>query len=95
MLPCPDSGQLFGVSCSALLGGALRAEKRRELFDGDTCLADQGAKRTLGDFAVIGNRKPAERGITVAEDDVTALLTIDFVPEPAKCSNGFAAGDSR
>ena len=78
-----------------MLGSALRAEKRRQLFDSDTGFADQRTKRSLCDFAVIGNRKPAKWGFPVAEDDVTALLTIDFVPELAKRSNGFAPGDSR
>ena len=38
----------------------LRAEKRHELLDSDTGFADQRTKRSLCDFAVIGNRKPAK-----------------------------------
>ena len=83
------------VAASALLGSALRAEKRRELFDSNAGFADQRTKRSLSDFAVIGNCKPAKWRFAVAEDDVTALLAIDFVPELAKYSNGFAPGDSR
>jgi len=95
MPPRHGRGQLFGVSCSALLDSALPADECRELFDRDTGLADQDPECALCDFAVIGDGEAAERGLRMPQDDVAPLLAVDFVSEPAKGRHGLAAGDSR
>jgi hypothetical protein len=81
--------------CSRLLDSALPAEKCCKLFDRDACLADQRTKRALRHFAVVRNREPAKRSFSMAKDDMTALLPIDFIPEPAEGSDCFMPRDPR
>jgi len=95
MPPSLDRSQLFGVSCSALLDGTLPAHEGCELFDRDTSLANEGPKGALRDFAVIWNGKAPEGRVSMAKDDVTALLAVDFVPDLAKGSHSLATGDAR
>ena len=84
------------VSCSALLGSARSAANERdELFDRDSCLADEGAQRTLGNFSVVGDRQAAVGRLRVAEDDVAAPLPVELVPELAERRGNVAPRDAR
>jgi hypothetical protein len=74
---------------------ALRSKQIEELSDGDPRFADQRSQSALREFAVIGNREPPERGIAVAQNDMTALLAIDLVSELAERRDRFSSGDAR
>ena len=83
------------VSSIALLDSALPAQELRKLLDRNARLADQCPQRTLRDFAVIRDREPAKRRLAMSQDDVTALLTVDLVPEPAERGYGRSPGYPR
>lgn len=44
---------------------------------------------------MVWNSETPKRRLTMPENDVAPLLTIDFVAEPAKGGNRLPAGDSR
>lgn len=59
-----------------------RSEQLRELFLGQTGLANQGAEGAFGEFAMVGNGEAATR--RMAQNDVAARLMIHRVTDSAK-----------
>jgi hypothetical protein len=79
-----------------LLGSARStANERGKLFDGETRLADEGPKRTLGDLSVVGDREATVGRLRVPEDDVAAPLPVKLVPELAERGSDLAPRDAR
>jgi hypothetical protein len=71
------------------------ADKRAELLHRDARLANQGAKRSFADLAMVRNGKAAMRRLRMPEDNMAAALAIDFIPEPPEGGDGFSARDPR
>ena len=68
--------------------GALSLQETSEFFNGETGLANDGTKSTLGYFFMPRDSKPTMRRIVFSQDDVTASLMINtiagFGESPAK-----------
>ena len=70
--------------CTALL-----AKKTDELLDRDARLSDQRAQGSLCNLSMIRNGQPPIGRLSMAKDDVAALLSIDFVPEATEGGDCF------
>ena len=70
-------------------GRAENLEQFAELFLGQAGFADQGAQRSLGQFAMIRHSETTHG--RMAEDDVAAGLVVHFVAELAECPHGIRA----
>lgn len=81
--------------CSRLLCSTPLAKKRGKLFDRDPCVADQRAQGSLCNLSMVWDGKAAMGRLAVSENDVTALLPIDLVPEASERSDRLTARDAR
>ena len=81
----------FG-SCIRWLHAAL-LQQSHELGNCEPCFSNDGAKRAFGDFLVVRHSHPPTRRIGIPQDDVAALLAVEFVTDTRERCDDFASRD--
>src|SRR5258708_540347 len=74
---------------------AVILKKSRELLHRKPHLSNERPKGSFCEFFMVGNGQAPVRRVGMPENDVAAMLLIEFVSKLSECLHGISAGNHR
>src|ERR1700689_2395271 len=86
---CPNGVPMWGAIVPTIL------KKLCELVHRESRLSNESPEGSFGQFVMVGNGEPPVRRVGASENDVAAVLPIEFVSELSECGDCLAARNHR